>query len=57
MIFTWSFLFFYDIPGTGKYGFSRGSQSWRIASVNNALKEYNDMIEPINKHNITILSH
>ena len=24
-IFTWSFLFFYDIPGPGKYGFSCGS--------------------------------
>ena len=23
MIFTWSFLAFYDIPGPGKYGFSR----------------------------------
>ena len=23
MIFTWSFLSFYDIPGRGKYGFSR----------------------------------
>ena len=23
MIFTWSFRAFYDIPGAGKYGFSR----------------------------------
>ena len=29
MIFTWSFLAFYDIPGPGKYGFSR-SESTKV---------------------------
>ena len=28
MIFTWSFWVFYDIPGPGKYGFSRSGACW-----------------------------
>ena len=30
MIFTWSFLAFYDIPGPGKYSFSRSAYRQQV---------------------------
>ena len=39
MMFTWSFLAFYDIPGLGKYGFLGSVRNYNFAEKRTLPKE------------------